>query len=467
MIIELAAFHPKLRGRNVNTYEDLMAYPFGRLGSGFILLNMFFLSYGAMVAYLLIIKDTVPTILGLGDGFVQREVMVVVASMFLIVPLALQRDMASLAFTSLLSVTADIILVGFIVAYSPWQDNVAAAGGFGEVLATESVNSTLFIGLGILSTAMACQHSAFIVSGSLENKTSARWSSVTFRSILLSTLLSAVMGIFGYLGYLEGTRGDILNNFPRDSIESNAARTLLAITMVFTYPMELFVARHVFVKLLFSGDMDGPVDELGRPHRTFGCFGRREKLTIIIYMTTIIPALIFDDIGPVLSVSGSLGGSLLSYVAPGMVYLGVNGDSFLAYMANLVDSRQKKSSKPDASNGDIELPVVGDANQVMRTEAPPSYPTGSKPWWWFPTLMPIWCALASAGAMSMRNRMTPGENQTSPRQQEGVEEVEVIHPNPRDYWISIFFIVFGVVGVVAGLGSNIWVQVNNTFFSPH
>lgn len=59
MIVELASFHPALRNLGVHTFEDLMRIPFGNLGGRFILLSMFVLAYGAMVAYLLIIKDSV------------------------------------------------------------------------------------------------------------------------------------------------------------------------------------------------------------------------------------------------------------------------------------------------------------------------------------------------------------------------------------------------------------------------
>jgi sodium-coupled neutral amino acid transporter 11 len=44
------------------------------------------------------------------------------------------------------------------------------------------------------------------------------------------------MGIMGYLGFLDETQGDILNNFDPDTVQASAARILLAITMFFTYP---------------------------------------------------------------------------------------------------------------------------------------------------------------------------------------------------------------------------------------
>lgn len=130
-----------------------------------------------MLAYLLIIKDTIPSILGVQDRF-SKTLIMIATSFTVMLPLSMQRDMASLSITSLFSVLADVILVAFITAYSPMKETVQDAGGFARVLGDDAVNPTLFIGLGILSTAMACQHSAFIVSGSLENKTMKRWATV-------------------------------------------------------------------------------------------------------------------------------------------------------------------------------------------------------------------------------------------------------------------------------------------------
>ena len=465
MIVELAGFHPKLKKLGVLTFEDLLMMPFGRWGYNFILANMFVLAYGAMVAYLLIIKDTVPTVLRIAPGpstgsFVERELVMVVASLIIIVPLAIQRDMASLAFTSLLSVFADALLVIFVGAFAPIKESVGAAGGLGPVIRHSTINSRLFIGLGILSTAMACQHSAFIVSGSLENKTSARWASVTFRSLTIATVMCAILGICGYLGYLNDTMGDILNNFDPKTMEANAARTLLAITMFFTYPMESFVARHVLIKLFFDGDMDGHVinpstgqSEVARP--ILGCLTRRHVWTLIIYVATLIPALIVDDLGPVLSITGSIGGSCLCYLGPGLAYLGVNGDAFLAYFSTGARSGTKLSTPSSR-----DLPVEGNAHATMQIATVKEL---KKPWWWYPALMPIWASIASSGAAGMRERVAHYEQEHGLQEDPGGETIEACG---RDFVISIFFICFGMVAVVAGVLSNVYVQIHNVFFTP-
>lgn len=148
------------------------------------------------------------------------------------------RQQASLSFTSLLSVVADIVLVGLVVFYSPVQSSLQENGGLWNTIKENWVNQNLFIGLGVLSSAMACQHSAFIMSNSLRRKTPRKWAMVTFRSIAISLFLSLLLGVAGYLAFLDETQGDILNNFDASSLVANIGRGLLALTMFFTYPME-------------------------------------------------------------------------------------------------------------------------------------------------------------------------------------------------------------------------------------
>jgi sodium-coupled neutral amino acid transporter 11 len=343
-----------------------------------------------MVAYLLIVKDSVPTILGLGDSFVEREIVMLVTSACIMVPLSLLRDISQLAATSFLSVTADLFLVVIIMIFSPVQSTVQDYGGMGAVLKDFWIDGRCFIGLGVLSTAMACQHSAFLISGSLQDNTPARWAAVTGRSLTVAALLSILLGIFGFLGYLEETEGDILNNFERGSPAVNGARALLAITMFFTYPMESFVARHVVVQLFYNGSLDnasvGPNGEQVPEQKFLGLLGRRELITLGLYVMALAPALIVDDLGPVLSLTGSLGASCIAYIAPGLAYLGVNGSDFLDRATG--SFRVPQDSKHSDENGEVELPVVGNASvnlETLQEHQAKVLHSGSSPWWWYPT----------------------------------------------------------------------------------
>mmetsp|Transcript_19018 Transcript_19018/g.47078 ORF Transcript_19018/g.47078 Transcript_19018/m.47078 type:complete len:555 (+) Transcript_19018:49-1713(+) len=454
MLVELAHFHPKLKAVDVLTFEDLISLPFGERGGHFILASMLFVAYGAMVAYLLIIKDTVPIVMGFSDdpgsgGFVQSELVMMITSLVIIVPLSMQRDMSSLAFTSALSVMADIVLVGIIAIFSPFEETVANHGGIGAVMKDNVIGYGFFIGFGVLTTAMTCQHSAFIVSGSLEGLTTKRWGIVTMLSMATACFLCAILGITGYLGFLEETEGDVLNNFDYDALEGTIARCLLALTMFFTYPMEAFVARHVIMKFLYDGDMDG--DTSSSESSFLGSlFNRRVKWTWILYLSTLIPALIVDDLGPVLSITGALGGCCLAYIGPGLVYLGINGEFFLDYVGSVLGS---KTPTPDASGG------VGDDGSYTNMDVDPTSTmqrlSGPKPWWWYPLLMPLWVRIASHGSNGMQERLTvlAAQHRLSLNGEDYLGG-ETVTPTRGDYFLSIFFIVFGTISLIAGLLSN-------------
>ena len=150
-----------------------------------------------------------------------------------------------------------------------------------------------------MSFAFVCQHSAFIIAGSLKTPTRAEWSRVTKISLTFCASLATVMGVGGYLGYGADTKGNILNNLGNELVD-NVARLLLSSTMFFVFPMESFVARHILVVLLFAGNVAHDGDD----HAILARQDRRRNLTISLFTAAIIPALIFPDLGIVLAVTG-------------------------------------------------------------------------------------------------------------------------------------------------------------------
>ena len=218
------------------------------------------------------------------------------------------------------------------------------------------------------------------------------------------------------------------------------------------------------VQLFFNGDMDGP--NSGR------YCNRRVIVTLCLYLCTLIPALIVDDLGPVLSLTGSLGASCLSYIATGLVYLGINGEEFLKYLADHLRSKGYGSGNstgvPKPGAGEVELPVVGDASARLPSNGT-TIPTdlsplqGKKPWWWWLGGFPLWVMIASAGSHGTRTFLSDLHAGQPP----AVDEAGSIGPRQRDYYISMFFIAFGFLAAVVGVITTIYVEVHDKFFTPH
>ena len=234
--------------------------------------------------------------------------------------------------------------------------------------------------------------------------------------------------------------------------------------------MEAFVARHVLIKILFNGDMDGHTTDpdtgaIVTAPRICGIFSRRHFWTIVIYVATLVPALLLNDLGPVLSVTGAIGGCSLAYIGPGLAYLGVYGGSFLASLSEMLDNKNRKTN---TSAGD--LPVEGNAAANMEVSTSSRVPQGTKPLWWWPLLMPVWVHIATKGSEGMNIRMTALEQEHGPMPPADSSEQggssQIIAFRKREVYFSIFFILFGTIAMVAGVLSNVYFQVNEIFYSP-
>mmetsp|Transcript_16865 Transcript_16865/g.31936 ORF Transcript_16865/g.31936 Transcript_16865/m.31936 type:complete len:840 (-) Transcript_16865:30-2549(-) len=410
---------------DVSTYERLAEASFGRLGFNFISIAMFIMAYGAMVGYMIIIKTNLSFLLGVEEGNVYMErAVLTVSTLAIIMPLSLQRDMSNLSKTSAISVIFDIILVVIVATFSPVTQSIKDAGGIMVILKDASPDiTTFFTGIGVLCFAFVCQHSAFIIAASLDKPTRARWNMVTGIALVTCCILATAMGVTGYLGFMHNTDGDILVNLGRTAETSgiifqrasNAARGLLCTTMFFVYPMELFVARHVCVVLFFKGRRAHEGDD----HSVLARKDRRAAVTAFLYVISLVPALIFDDLGSVFSVTGSLGGAALSYIGPGITYLAVHGSEFLDLASQrwpyvptklYLDSNMSvKTASTSISTGshtrkflNVEDIEEGGKTEVPKLKEKNMFVRSIDCILWYILFMPLWCRVALIGKSMMK-----------------------------------------------------------------
>jgi len=391
---------------DVPSYETLFESTYGSAGFYFISVNMLIMAYGGCLSYLTIIKDTLPILLGVERGDVGMErAILVVSTMAIILPISMQRDMADLAKTSKISVIFQCFMVLVVVIFSPVSETLEENGGL-LAIASESLieTSTIFIGLGVLSFAFVCQHSAFIVAGSLEKPTKERWGMATSRALSLCLVLEAACGIAGYLAFLEKTQGDVLNNFlvlgGSITKAANLARGLLCTTMFFVYPVDSFVCRHVLVVLFFRGRRAHEGDDASVLNRR----DRRIAMTLIIYFSSLIPALFVESVGSVLALTGTIAGSSLSYIGPGMIYLAVYGDEFLKKVEEVWGKFDGRTDTAPAET-DVEssrLLTTRQPNETTTTESTATEQSFFKSVSWYLLLMPIWCEVAKMGKTKLK-----------------------------------------------------------------
>lgn len=363
---------------HVPTYETTAEAVFGTWGFRFILINMFVMSYGAMVSYLILVRDSFSMVFEVEEPN-HRQLVLVVVSLCVQLPLSCLRDMADLDKTSRIAVLIDILLVAYLIYITPWYDNLQTTGGFFTLLSHDTIHyDTIFIGLGVLSFAFECQESAFLVAGSLKEPTQKRWGYVTAASLTICASLAMACGIAGYVGYFSHTEGNILNNLNPSSVSGRIAHASLGMTMLFVYPLASFVSRHVMVVLLFEGTRAHEGDDTSILNR----LDRRISLTIVLYLLAMLPATFFQDMGIVLSLAGTIGGSSLAYIGPGMLYLGVHGGRFMELVNDswlVLSRRQRRTAEAEENNKNGSLNVSRRSTGSGKGATEPGLPVETTP----------------------------------------------------------------------------------------
>mmetsp|Transcript_30790 Transcript_30790/g.66566 ORF Transcript_30790/g.66566 Transcript_30790/m.66566 type:complete len:677 (+) Transcript_30790:78-2108(+) len=405
---------------NVNSYETLMEAAFGRPGFIFLSLNMFFLNYGSMVAFLIIIKDVLPVLFHVTphDDDIKRIIMIG-SSLLVLVPLSMQRDMADLEKTSRMNVLLDICLVAIVVAFSPVNEMVEAQGGILQMIWDEPFLDfrTFFVGFGVCSFAFVCQDSSFIIAGSLEEPTKRRWKQVTNGAMLTCCTLELLMGISGYLAYQTNTLGNVLNNMNAHHWSGVVSRAMLATTMFFAYPLNLYIARHAFVALFFKGTSAHEGDDSVALLR----FDRRVILTWVLYIASVVPATLMESTGIVLSVTGTIAGSSIGYIGPGLAFLGINSTTFIELVRKRWDASSKhlwgypkkfgaeEDGEEAYASGHLQLNKNGGGGQDTINQESMTRASKLDVIFWFVFGMPLWSWLAQIGQKNLANHFEKEE----------------------------------------------------------
>lgn len=162
------------------------------------------------------------------------------------------------------------------------------------------------------------------------------------------------------------------------------------------------MARHVCVVLFFQGRSAHEGDDTSVLNRR----DRRITLTIALYLTAVIPAAWFQNLGTVLAASGAVGGSCLAYIGPGAVYLGVHGARFLelsrVFFGQTLTFGEEFGDEEMAPlyNADVsgDLPEFKEDDSWLVKQV--------KQILWYLLLMPLWTAIAAYGKSTLTHHVT-------------------------------------------------------------
>lgn len=350
------------------TYEDLAIQAFGAYGFYVVCAFQGLFTFGAMCSYLLIFSDSlagvVATLSPLPASHVlsDRRMLLVLGACAGMLPLSLYRHFGRLAKYSIIKFACMTALTCTVIAYFFIIRN--ASSTHDATWRYVSPHSGFFPAVGTVAFSFVCHHQTFLAYASLKKPSMQRFATVIHVAVGGAFVLSVLFAVFGYMTFWELTDGDIFNNYltlpdVRASPLLCAARLLLALNMVFTYPGEMLVARNTLEAIierrrkhlrwvamrapvhdttallaLRAADEHAAAESADAWVPAQGCtraLGEHVVLTLTLFIASLAVALSTNDLNRVLDISGSFAAVFLAFVLPAAIRLrlGVTPDDTL------------------------------------------------------------------------------------------------------------------------------------------
>lgn len=265
--------------------------------------------------------------------------MLLVFATVCILPLCLLRDLSRLAPTSALSVLLCLSLIGILVASAPGevrrQDLALLLTDDPEVPSSSRSWTWFkpsFAALGALSFSVAGTKHAFVIFHSLKRPTLGNWASVTFRGLVVVSSGVIVMGVAGYVNFQQHTRPDILNNFrDHDTPLVICARVLVCLSMILTFPVEMFVLRQALVDLLCFKSTTTTMGNSQHSNSVYPTNSMHVGITLCCWALALALGLALENIGVVLELTGAIATSMLAFILPGAIFFQVQHSSYVTF----------------------------------------------------------------------------------------------------------------------------------------
>ncbi|KAF1849661.1 uncharacterized protein K460DRAFT_372113 [Cucurbitaria berberidis CBS 394.84] len=324
--IRLIVINSKLSG--TDSFQATVQHCFGKSGLVAISLAQWLFAFGGMVAFCVIVGDTIPRVMNalfpsLADTpflwlLTNRRAIMILLILGVSYPLSLYRDIAKLAKASGLALVSMIIIIVTIIT----QSFRVPAESRGQLRGSLVIHSGIFEAIGVISFAFVCHHNSLLIYGSLRKPTIDRFSRVTHYSTSISLVACLAMALSGYLTFGDKTLGNVLNNFPNDNVMVNIARMFFGFNMLTTLPLEAFVCREVMNNYWFP---DEPFDP-----------NRHLIFTTALVVTALTLSLLTCDLGIVFELFGATSACALAFILPPLCYIKLSKKSSKTYLAMAV-----------------------------------------------------------------------------------------------------------------------------------
>eukprot|EP00755_Sulcionema_specki_P034705 Sspe_Gene.21234::Locus_7927_Transcript_1_1_Confidence_1.000_Length_1607::g.21234::m.21234 len=302
---------------------------FGYVTQGCVLLY----AMGSCISFVVLSGDF---LVGNGTGVfptAPRTAVLLCIAVFIFLPLSLLRNTESLKWTSLLSFIA-CICAATMVVYVVWYCPPVAFKGedanahLDTTVNWASVGSAAWLAVPIINVAFTAHYNAPRFYQELADRSVPAFLRVVSAAMAFSFVVYVATGVAGYLTFGNRTLGSILLNFSPSWQLASIARLLLALVVIFTFPLANHAVRESLLALLSCGRLSTNT----APSSAFWA------VTVFTVALSTSIGIMVEQVEEVLAYKGAIFGNCLVYIFPPLMYLRLKGADMVPSMERRWDS---------------------------------------------------------------------------------------------------------------------------------
>nr|XP_020467471.1 sodium-coupled neutral amino acid transporter 3-like [Monopterus albus] len=319
----------------IRAYEQLGNRAFGTPGKIVAACVITMHNIGAMSSYLFIVKSELPLVIqaflgqteNTGEWFLNGNYLIIIVSIFIILPLAIMKQLGYLGYTSGFSLSCMVFFLISVIYKKfkipcPLDDthhnltfimqDYHAMNGTDDLCEVKlvTVNSQTVYTIPIMAFAFVCHPEVLPIYTELRDATKKRMQNVANISVLAMFLMYLLTAIFGYLTFFGAVESELLHTYSRvDPLDvlTLCVRLAVLVAVTLTVPVVLFPIRRALIQIVCPD----------KPFHWFRHIGIAICLIFFVNLLVIFVPSIRDIFGLI----GATSAPSLIFILPGIFYL--------------------------------------------------------------------------------------------------------------------------------------------------